>query len=366
MTMKTRRFKTLLKRQLLPAMRHGAMLLIVALLFPACINDNDEPTPSTRTVTMPIVLRIHSGQVMTKSKGDPGITETFALPEYAYLFVYLERGGAVYKTYYTPFALDPELWVSDTNDGRYITTDDPIYRYTGNLNFQIAPSDEWTSGRVYVAVSKQELHLTCNGTDLSTLSDPETLPMQTLESLQGVTFTVDTDVKDRLQDIYSTPYDYNVSGNYYVMLDRTDANRPRADLLLYHVAAKVDLMWNVDATVQSELRISELTLLDLFGDEAYLFRPMENAEPATTYQKTLFNTYTGDDVGSQWYGRRYIYAIPYYNASSHFPVSTAWQFNGDASGSYKVIFDNAKPSQNAGFTPWVRGDVTFKMKPGYN
>ena len=58
-----------------------------------------------------------------------------------------------------------------------------------------------------------------------------------------------------IQHIYSSPCNYQTGSTYYGTVDVTSESN-RLSLMLYHVAAKVDLMWNVDKTVQADNRLT--------------------------------------------------------------------------------------------------------------
>jgi hypothetical protein len=135
-------------------------------------------------------------------------------------------------------------------------------------------------------------------------------------------FSTSSDLVQRnLQNIYSTPYNYNAAdGNaYYCSFDCSEGSGFKVDLLLYHVAAKVDLKWNVaedkriNRLVPSNgVRLTYLEANHLFNGMAYCFRPLENSVatlPQTGYD--IANIVRAEDEGLWWAGRYYFYTILY-------------------------------------------------------
>src|SRR3712207_6744432 len=102
---------------------------------------------------------------------------------------------------------------------------------------------------------------------------------QTEEAVKNVTFNFKADASgsyDFLKDIYTSPYNYKIGGKYYGEVTDYATDCPSVDMVLYHVAARLDLDWNVAPAIQPNVRLSGISVSDLKKENCYLFRPMEN------------------------------------------------------------------------------------------
>ena len=361
------------------------LLLFSTAVLTSCIDDND--AVETETMSIPVNLYIPVNQdVMTKTPGDPGTYEQFALPEYIYIYLVLNynQGGtnktAIFKI---DENLDPTKWGrKELYSGPFSQVGDYIYRYNGNLVIELPTGITRHWGHVYAAVSKEELDINDDGIyfypdntytgegiyDTYVEADPNRDPA--IRAVRNLTFTLaeQTSLQNSLQNLYSTPYNYRIdehytedpSGNYYGTVSGLDGNVPHVDLMLYHVAAKIDLIWNVDPHNQSDIRLTKITAENQFGGNAYLFRPMENVRSNDdgAYNKDIIV----NDIGSQWMGRAYYYTIPFRDSrtSNTFNIRMRLQKNADTSHSYLPEFRKAIDATSP-FTPWVRGDLTFSF-----
>ena len=179
-----------------------------------------------------------------------------------------------------------------------------------------------------------------------------------------------TDVQQQLKDIYSSPYNYNKDGEYYGTFDDYLTNVPHVDLLLYHVAAKVDLKWNVDEdkrTGAEGVRLTYMEARNLYNGWSYAFRPMENTAPAVLSEGyNITNIVTSSDVGLWWEGRDYFYTLPYTVSGSPdlFPLQLTMKTNDDASDGYRLTL-NQRIDTTDPFVPWIRGNFRL-TKPLQN
>jgi hypothetical protein len=178
----------------------------------------------------------------------------------------------------------------------------------------------------------------------------------------------DGDIQQNLQNIYSTPYNYNAAdGNaYYCSFDCSEGSGFKVDLLLYHVAAKVDLKWNVgedkriNRLVPSNgVRLTYLEANHLFNGMAYCFRPLENSVatlPQTGYD--IANIVRAEDEGLWWEGRYYFYTILYTveGQSGYFPLQLTMRTNGSDGPGYKLTIKQSVDITEP-FVPWIRGNL---------
>ena len=357
-----------------------------------------QPDEPTQKLSMPLSICLPAGEIYTSQQapqmrafGDPGTTEQFALPQYLYIFIVKYEGvgdeGKATLTNWKVWEIltksfeDEEganetakkaawnaRWEKRRYTGLYDTEEDIVYQYTAIIHQLL--EEGGFDGRVYVVASAVPLTFTPTINGSSTLAD-----------LLGMTFrfdggdAYDTNVRNNLQNIYSTPYNYNGNGvDYYGSFYATQ-KVPHFDLLLYHVAAKVDLMWNVtdsidtddddepDTDLRSLVKLSYIAVDSLYDGPCYLFKPTENTIGnnkvyPSGYTKVLVESLS---PGTQWNGRKYFYAIPYKNNDSptkHYPLKLRLQKNGDSSSGasyYSKIVDTEVPEV---WTSWIRGQIT--------
>ncbi len=221
-------------------------------------------------VTFPISFCLPASEVYgagapsLRAFGDPGTTEQFALPQYLYIFIvkYVGSGEktdpANWKVWQvldkTPSAGE---WEKKRYTGAYANVGDSIFQYTEEIILLLNGGS--FDGRVYAVASAVPLTLPTLTEGTSTLADVLGMQFRFDGSAE-----YDTNVRNNLQNIYSTPYNYTGNGaNYYGSFFATQ-NVPHLDLLLYHVAAKVDLMWNVKENLRSTVKVSYIAAEHLY------------------------------------------------------------------------------------------------------
>ena len=331
---------------------------IGALLLASCSSDPGAEDGG-RQVRMPIVLAIpannaelttgSTGAKATRAEGDPGTYEKFELP--THLYIYLINTSIGETKVLTPegmdkdknngYRLDQKKWTKTTTQDNK----DSIYTYTDQIRI-IIPEDRKT-GVVYAAMST--VPLTVTGVDMN---NPATVA--------DATFTLKVaagNESEALKNLYSSPYNLNnAKGDYYGTVSDYSSNSPYINMVLYHVASKLDVQWNVDASVQSSVKLSKITLTGLSGG-GKLFKPLENTAPVSTYAETFT-----PDEGSQWYGRKATYVIPVKTGSDYlFPMTlTNSVSNSDKSTSAKAT---PPATANAIFVPWIYGTVKVTKWP---
>ena len=332
---------------------------IGALLLASCSSDPGAEDGG-RQVRMPIVLAIPAnnaelttgttGAKATRAEGDPGTYEKFQLPEYLYIYLINTSIDETKTKVLTPegmnlstgYPLSKDKWAKTT------TTDnkkDSIYTYTDQIRI-IIPEDRKT-GVVYAAMSTVPITVTYTGNDVA-----------------DATFTLDVakgKESEALKNLYSSPYNLNnANGDYYGTVSDYSSNSPYINMVLYHVASKLDVQWNVDASVQDKVKLSKITLTGLSGG-GKLFKPLENTAPSsTTYADTITL-----DAGSQWYGRKATYVIPVKTDGKYqFPMTLTNSLSSEENKD-KSIPATATPSAtaNAIFVPWIYGTVKVTKWP---
>lgn len=335
---------------------------IGALLLASCSSDPGAEDGG-RQVRMPIVLAIPAnnaelttgsmGAKATRAEGDPGTYEKFELPTHLYIYLINTSIDGKETQVLTPegmdrdqetnggYSLDQKKWTKTT------TTDnkkDSIYTYTDQIRI-IIPEDRKT-GVVYAAMST--VPITVSGVDMD---NPTTVA--------DATFTLDVakgKESEALKNLYSSPYNLNNANGYYGTVSDYSSNSPYINMVLYHVASKLDVQWNVDASVQDKVKISKITLTKLSGG-GKLFKPLENtASSSTTYADTITL-----DEGSRWYGRKATYVIPVKQSDGtyQFPMT----LTNSVDNSVKTATATPPATTNTVFVPWIYGTVKVTKWP---
>ena len=327
--------------------------LTLLALVASCSSDSSADGDD-RMVSMPIVLAIPASNASltaegthtktTRAEGDPGTYEKFELPKYLYIYlINTSINGS--ETVLTPegmgkdgYSLDSKKWTKTTTQDN---NKDSIYTYTDQIRI-IIPENR-SKGVVYAAMSTVPITVTYTGNDVA-----------------DATFTLGSDAKDNeseaLKNLYSSPYNLTKDNQYYGIVSDYNSNSPYINMVLYHVASKLDLQWNVDASVQDKVKLGQIKLTGLSGG-GKLFKPLENTTATSTYDETF-----SLDDGSQWYGRQATYVIPVKSTDGNyqFPMTLT---NGakTPSTTTKATATVKKPSNaNTVYVPWMLGTVTVK------
>lgn len=322
-----------------------------ALMLTSC-STSDSPSDDEHLVRMPVNLAIPAndasltggaaGAKATRAEGDPGTYEKFQLPSHLYIYLINTSISGTSSKVLTPegmdpnngYPLDPKKWTKTTTQDN---NKDSIYTYTDQIRI-IIPEDR-SKGVVYAAMSSVPITVNYTGTDLA-----------------DATFTLGTEAKESeaLKNLYSSPYNNTVNGTYYGTVSDYNSNSPYINMVLYHVASKLDLQWNVDAKVQDKVKLSKIELTGL-SSGGYLFKPLENTAASTSTYSETFSL----DAGSQWYGRQATYVIPVKtkDGSYQFPMTLTNSVSSSGTPT-KEATATVTPSSNAGvFVPWMVGTV---------
>ena len=266
------------------------------------------------SVTLPLSITLPASEThaaahapQRRVPGDPGTTERFLLPQHIYYFVTMyadDEWKVMYTLHSEPTS---EQWIKRRYSGTLQTDGDSIYEYTEHINLM-------------------------------------------------------------MQHIYTSPYNYKVNGSYYGAFSTIGKRAQTMNLMLYHVAAKVDIKWNVVDTMRINLsdpsEAVRLTYMDarrLYNGNAYCFKPMKNeldSLPGAGYGYTIANIVTPEDEGLWWEGRTYFYTIPYYVAGepNYFPLQMVMCTNGvNKAYGYQLTLKQPMDTSDV-FVPWLRGN----------
>lgn len=143
--------------------------------------------------------------------------------------------------------MESEDWKLSTfggNTNGHFSAKDGLYVYQGHLSINLPLNRK--EGRVYVVASNLELDNSTYNlvTDVSSWSSSKDVE-------DRVTFTNQSDLRSNMQNLYSSPYNLkNNDGKYYGTIKDYASNVPHIDMVLYHVATKIDLQWTIDEQFQ--------------------------------------------------------------------------------------------------------------------
>ena len=345
-------------------------MIAVAMMIGCQMPQEEELRGQKVTLPLSICLPIEETYAQPSGSplrimGDPGTTEKFLLPNYVYIIIMKQdKDVPANWTLWRTISRTPtnEDWTKKRYVGLLQTTGDSIYEYNQEIDLFL-PTERF-NGRVYAIASAIELSFdhTLDDSGITSLSDVENLQFNSGAD----------NVQENLQHIYSTPCTYEPDGeNYYGSFSRTQ-RVPHVKLLLYHVASKVDITWNVaeakrinKADVSAAVRLTSMKACNLYNGYAYCFKPMENKQatklnPSAGKGDTITIVNPGDE-GLWWEGRSYFYTIPYTLSSggsqTHYPLQMEMETNGSGNKYRPTIYlevNTASP-----FVPWLR--ATFNL-----
>lgn len=327
----------------------GAVLLLTVLFFSSCSSSDTDDVATTR---MPVNLYIPATDASlvstttdaraTRTYGDPGTYEKFKLPTWSYIYIITkDKNGNDYVTLSSTQLKG--TWKKERYQGALATANDSVYRYEGYIDVYL-PDYRQPVGAVYAALSAVELPGLTKGNE-STVNALKTADIVDQQ------FTMSDDIQKEIQNIYSTPYNYKINSAYYGTLNNMNTVNPSINIVLYHIASKLDIQWNVATDIQSSVKLTNITLKTPQPQKCFIFKPLENTATDTHSESIQL------DAGSQWYGRDYRYVIPVTDDNSHYKFSLTMSNNGSTKTN---DIDAGSIDKSQPFVPWMLGTVTVK------
>ena len=196
----------------------------------------------------------------TRAMVDPGTAETFTLPKFLYIYLVSKSQTDVTKVYYRRIEVNSSDWKLSTsaeNTNDHFSAADGIYVYQGHISVNL-PIDR-KEGRVYVVASSIDLDDRGKADKYKLVTDVASWTSYT-DVENKVTFTNQDELTENMQHLYSSPYNLkNADGNYYGTIKDYSSNVPHVDMVLYHVATKVDLQWTIDEPYQGTAEWQQTT-----------------------------------------------------------------------------------------------------------
>lgn len=264
------------------------MMIMAAAFVTSCSDDDSLASRGLETVEMPISISIPAegfvnptdvgigneavtpASATTRAPGDPGTYEQFHLPRYIYLFLCNESTNGTKSVIYQKIEIPDNELTSSWE--KTVWGNDSIYTYKGNVSINL-PLNR-SKGKIYAAASYIPLHTT-NASSLENsnhLSFNCAMPSEfgdsnpreyinesktysddtygTEDAVKNIIFSNIT-LRNYMQDVYSTPYNKtDDKGDYYGTITDYASNVPNINIVLYHVATKVDVQWSIDEHYQ--------------------------------------------------------------------------------------------------------------------
>lgn len=245
------------------------MMFLAAAFVTSCSDDDSLASRGLETVEMPISISIPaegfvnptdvgigneepaSTLAVTRALGDPGEAESFVLPQYLYIYLVTTTISGTTQVIFKKQEVKPEDWKLSTSEGNtnnHFSVKDGLYVYQGHLSINLPLNRK--EGRVYVVASNLDLDDSATEKNYNLVTDVSSLKSHT-DVEDKVTFTNQSSLRNNMQNLYSSPYNLkNNDGKYYGTIKDYASNVPHIDMVLYHVATKVDLQWTIDEQFQ--------------------------------------------------------------------------------------------------------------------
>ena len=268
------------------------MMFLAAAFVTSCSDEDSLASRGLETVEMPVSISIPaegfvnptdvgigneepaSTLAVTRALGDPGTYEQFHLPQYIYLFLCNESTNGTKSVIYQKIEIPDNELTSSWE--KTVSGTDSIYTYKGNVSINL-PINR-IKGKIYAAASYIPLHT--NNASSSMAEDTKSNHLSfncerpskfgdsnpreyinesktytdatygTEDAVKNIIFSNIT-LRNNMQDVYSTPYNKkDTNGDYYGTITDYASNVPNINIVLYHVATKVDVQWSIDEDYQ--------------------------------------------------------------------------------------------------------------------
>ena len=339
-------------------MKRNILYILLLFLLAGCHEEVEQQARLNISLYLPAGEMSYKTNGPRRLMGDPGTSEQFALPKYAYIFVLRKGAGDTWSMWRREERiLSQEKWERGHYYGESANIGDSIFRYTEKL--QLILREDNPKGHIYAICSNQRLTFDTPLSSVTNLTDVLNLKFSTAPD----------SIQENLQNIYSTPYNYTkADDSYYCSYDCSARNSYTIDLLLYHVAAKVDIKWNVEedkrinkADRENAVRLTYMEARNLFNGNAYCFKPMRNTVASMpTEGQNIKIIADSTNEGQWWEGRSYFYTIPYTVTGdpNYFPLQMTLKTNGNDGEGYKPTL-KMQIDPTAVFVPWLRANFNL-------
>ena len=380
-----------------------------AAVVTSCSDDDSLASRGLETVEMPISISIPAEGFVnptdvgigeegatpaladTRALGDPGTYEKFALPRYLYIYLVSTTTTNTTQVIFKKEEVKPEDWKLSTlgdNTNNHFSSKDGLYVYQGHLSINLPLNRK--EGRVYVAASNIDLDDSSTNNKIKLVTSAEWTDEETF--LNAITFSNDGELRknDNMKNLYSSPYNLTKKVNskdvYYGTIEDYASNVPHIDMVLYHVATKVDLQWTIDEPFQGtkewvpvtkdkngssdtmrsttdtssddynkvffsyiEARLLPKEKLPIFKpmgltesessgsyDLAFLGKEVETGNTDSQQRKEYYQVLPDAEKSGIYYGRKVIYVIPQRYSSGDYYINLKMLVNNYTTSSMSV------------------------------
>lgn len=378
-------------------------LLLTALLCCACQNsDNGIIDPQKDSRVLPVVLSFAADVVSdkgTRAIGDPGEGDRYELPKYVYVYVF--GYGTEDKTG-DPHLLQPNVGnpvaLSSNLADWTVNANGNIYTYNHTIDILVGDANSFRSGEAYVVASVEPISgiQPVGPTDTDRFTDlllkKFDIPSNCFtseERADGTAPDAETSASKRerfLKNLYSSPsnlfYEWKnnsytvVDGEYKILTERTEyaqyygtvldagSKIPHVSMTLYHVASRLDVMWDVKKTAEGQENtnrcVTGINVNNMRSKGCSLFTPTNN-DVVTNYNYNSTGGYTENflpfgstNASKFWQGREVRYVIQ--QGNNNIPFQGTIQLNGTTEKPLDATIQINTP-YNFIFTSWMRGYI---------
>lgn len=293
--------------------------------------------------------------------GDPGNEEKFNSPKNIYYILCVDnKVKAVNENAYTTIVTNPETDWTRSADNTTST-----YKETINLSFAEDEKGEDHTRNLYLVASNN---------DLSSLFSGVTAGATTESDIRNIVYSIDrenlgegyTDQQKSqafMKNLYSTPW----TEEDFVGSLGTDKFK---DITLYHVAAKVDIMWNSAKPIiytdseHPENNLNYVSINNVQSRNLSLFQPAMVNGTAFFVKDADDPAYTVSSIieADRMYNGRQIFYLPQFSSStpnvSRYNVTIGYKKENETNIANTMNVD-FKPITTTGFTSWLRWLKSF-------
>lgn len=323
----------------------AGLLALLALLtaLTACQHDDEPPVPTYEDRYVPLQISIPASEALKRSPGDPGSDPRLPLPDYLYIYTaFTDAAGNTEEVLFSEYAGIQDRWTADGEGGNVY-----VYEYTSNINLPLI--DGATNAYCYIIASADDLGEHLPGS--SSAAVPESK-----EEIQNIALDYSTLHKKEttLRDLYSS---YKGKGGAFEV---TNYGQKQSEVsgTLYHVAAKVDIQWNLSEEFHQNHSTAFVNSITLSGipSKGYLFKPTQNTD---TEGKTILSS-GASHPGAAVYGREdtYIWQPPQGEFKYIIEIE-----NGDSFSQYPEQTYDPGTAYNADEVAYYRLRVTLTDLP---
>ncbi len=295
------------------------------------------------------------GNAVSRVTGDPGIEDEFAKPKYLY-YVFCVDGkvkqvdGKLFNR--VPAIPDSGSDTETIPETHWMTSSDKVFdtyydtdNETINKNtfiFSVEDTEKDKTKNVYFVASMEKLddvfrNIISSTTEAEIQSLLYDIPAQKTGTDAETAEAYQVRSQSFLKNLYSTPWEKQET---FVGALKD----PYQDVILYHVAAKVDLKWNSAAMLSGNVSVNNVKSAKLS-----LFKPTNNAS-AETENYTVTNAIDEETM----YNGRQVFYLPQFNT---YNVTVGGNVQDGSSVDHPLVAFT--PATTNGWTSWLRWLANF-------